>query len=175
MKKGFTLVELMIVVVLIAISVGVTGDVLTSLVRSYNKTQVTTEIEQQANFLKLKLEKELRGARNISTSANSLTFTPSSTGIPITYTVTAGHVVSRTVGSGGSAVTSDVTSNTVPGGASVFCGAGDTDCSYCFQATTTGNSTTVDTCLVMRQASGTSGASFTGKTVLKTTIVPRDY
>src|SRR3972149_8494162 len=59
---GFTLIELLLVVSLIAISVGVTGDVITSLIRSYTKTQVQNEIEQNANFASFKLEKEVRNA-----------------------------------------------------------------------------------------------------------------
>ena len=59
---GYTLVELLLVVGLLAISVGVTSDILLSLIRSYSKTQVLNELEQQANFVGLKLEKEIRNA-----------------------------------------------------------------------------------------------------------------
>ncbi|OGC50973.1 hypothetical protein A3A69_02450 [candidate division WWE3 bacterium RIFCSPLOWO2_01_FULL_37_15] len=59
---GFTLIELLLVVSLLAISVGVTGDVITSLIRSYTKIQVQNDIEQNANFASLKLEKEIRNA-----------------------------------------------------------------------------------------------------------------
>jgi prepilin-type N-terminal cleavage/methylation domain-containing protein len=167
-KRGFTLVELMIVVVLIAISVGVTGDVLTSLVRSYNKTQVTTEIEQQGNFVKLKLEKELRGARLVSSTSNRLSFTNSS-GQQVSYEVTDG-VILRKVGSGNS---NPITSKTVPGGVSVSC---TDECNpSCFVTVSSQGPTTVDVCFVMRQASTSSNlnSAFTGKTILRTTIVPR--
>jgi len=59
---GFTLVELLIVVSLVIISAGVSGDIIVSLTRSYNKTQITNEIEQNANFVMLKLEKELKNS-----------------------------------------------------------------------------------------------------------------
>jgi len=177
--KGFTLIELMIVVVLIAISVGVTGDVLTSLVRSYNKTQVTTEIEQQANFLKLKLEKELRGASNVTGGGESISFR-NTLGEAITYTVKVGNfsstgLVERKVVLGTNVSTEDVTSYTVPGGANVFCGSvgsASADCHSCFTLTP-GTPARVDICLVMRQASGQQGTSFTGKTILRSTIVAR--
>lgn len=63
-SRGFTLVELLVVVSLMIIVVGVTGDIIISLVRSYSKTQITNEIEQNANFVMTKLEKELRNASN---------------------------------------------------------------------------------------------------------------
>ncbi|KKS07178.1 hypothetical protein A3K01_01835 [candidate division WWE3 bacterium RIFOXYD1_FULL_43_17] len=64
-NKGFTLVELLVVIALLGISVGVTNDILVSLVRSYSKTQIKNEIEQQANFVGLKLERELRSAESV--------------------------------------------------------------------------------------------------------------
>lgn len=67
-NKGFTLIELLVVVSLIIITVGVTGDIIISLVRSYNKTQIANEIEQNANFVMTKLEKELRNSRSATVS-----------------------------------------------------------------------------------------------------------
>jgi len=61
-QKGFTLIELLVVVSLVIIVVGVTGDIVVSLVRSYNKTQITNEVEQNATFVITKMEKELRNA-----------------------------------------------------------------------------------------------------------------
>lgn len=66
-QKAFTLVELLVVVSIIIITVGVVGDILVSIIRSYNKTQVTNEIEQNANFVMLKLEKELKNAVSVNT------------------------------------------------------------------------------------------------------------
>ncbi len=72
-NKGFTLVELLVVVALLGISLGVTSDILISLVRSYGKTQVKNELEQQASFIGLKLEKEIRNANYVdSYPANTL-------------------------------------------------------------------------------------------------------
>ncbi|HAI62799.1 MAG: hypothetical protein UU64_C0003G0042 [candidate division WWE3 bacterium GW2011_GWF2_41_45] len=65
-EKGFTLVELLVVIALLGISIGVTSDILVSLVRSYNKTQIKNEVEQQANFVGLKLEREIRGSEGVS-------------------------------------------------------------------------------------------------------------
>ena len=69
-NTGFTLVELLLVIALIAISVTVTGDILVSLIRSYNKTNVINEIEQESNFVGQKIEKDLRNA-TIVTVQNS--------------------------------------------------------------------------------------------------------
>jgi len=64
-SSAFTLVELLLVVALLGLSLGVTTDILLSVTKSYNKTQVLNEIEQQANFVSLKMTKELRTATNI--------------------------------------------------------------------------------------------------------------
>ncbi|KKS31801.1 hypothetical protein A2380_01800 [candidate division WWE3 bacterium RIFOXYB1_FULL_43_24] len=64
--SGFTLVELLVVIALLGISIGVTSDILVSLVRSYNKTQIKNEVEQQANFVGLKLEREIRSSEGVS-------------------------------------------------------------------------------------------------------------
>ena len=50
-QSGFTLIEMLIVVVILAIVVGMTSDMLMSLIRSNTKTQVINELEQQANFV----------------------------------------------------------------------------------------------------------------------------
>jgi prepilin-type N-terminal cleavage/methylation domain-containing protein len=68
-QSGFTLIEMLIVVVILAIVVGMTSDMLMSLIRSNTKTQVINEIEQQANFVSLKIEKELRDADLVNTSS----------------------------------------------------------------------------------------------------------
>lgn len=78
-NKGFTLVELLIVVSLIIITVGVASDIVVIVVRSYNKTQITNEVEQNANFVLNKLEKELRNAVEVThpsegASDNEVTF-----------------------------------------------------------------------------------------------------
>lgn len=64
-KAGFTLVEMVLVVGLLAISFGVTSDILISLVRSQTKSRVMNGIEQQANFVSLSIEKELRNAVSV--------------------------------------------------------------------------------------------------------------
>lgn len=97
-QKGFTLVELVVVVGLIALTVGVTGDIILSLVRSYSRTQIETEVEQNANFAFQKIEKEIRNAERIDSitgGGTTLNFTykdASDVDIPVTYAVTSGEL-----------------------------------------------------------------------------------
>ncbi len=102
-QKGFTLLELVIVIGLMALTVGVTGDILLSLVRSYTTTQIETELEQNANFVLLKLEKELRNAESVSEiNDSSISFfikDANNSEVEVTYAVTGG-VVTRQVGAG---------------------------------------------------------------------------
>src|SRR3990167_7157761 len=89
---GFTLVELLIVVALVIISAGVTSDIILTLIRSYNKTRISNEIEQNGNFVILRLERELRDASNVDTTQSS------STKLVFTILNAAGRSEERRVG-----------------------------------------------------------------------------
>ncbi|MEN9389801.1 MAG: hypothetical protein RLY61_885 [Candidatus Parcubacteria bacterium] len=90
-KKGFTLVELLIVIGLIGITVGVTGDIILTLIRSYSKTQATTDVERVASFAVGKLEKEFKNATSVTNvTARSITFETKafdSSPIAVTYNI----------------------------------------------------------------------------------------
>ena len=127
---GFTLIELVVVIALLGIAIGVTNDILVSLIRSHNKTQVATEIEQQANFVSLKMEKELRNARSITKPVYdpSLDFSTGDTlkfetrdGTTISYTVDSSGLITRSLND--SATSTKLTSNASPSGVYVECGA----------------------------------------------------
>lgn len=100
LSRGFTLIELLIVIALVAIVAGVSADIVLSIVRSYTKTRVQTEVEQSANFALLKLEKELKSATSLinppSPSSNSITFERG--GSIITYQVLANGTLERVEG-----------------------------------------------------------------------------
>ncbi len=65
-SAGYTLIELLIVIGLIGLTVGVTGDIILSLVRSYAKTQATNELERSTNFVVSKIEKEFKNATSVN-------------------------------------------------------------------------------------------------------------
>jgi prepilin-type N-terminal cleavage/methylation domain-containing protein len=120
-KRGFTLIELLLVVSLIGIAFGVTSDILISLVRSQVKTQVMNSLEQQANFVSLKIEKDLRNAYAVVANSDG------SDGFEITgrvdgvaYTVVykyTGSVITRQEDS----LSLPLTDTSAPGGVAVTC------------------------------------------------------
>ena len=165
-SKGFTLIELVIVVAILAITLTITSDILISLVRSNNKTRIQNELEQQSNFVSLKLEKELRNAQSVDSSENtelSLTLENSE---EITYSLNEGNGVLLRDKDG---TTDPVTSAHEPGGVSVSCGS-----SGCFNVEGT-TPQRVNVSLVFEPStSGTLGTSFTGKVEVNTTVVLRN-
>ncbi|NMB91602.1 prepilin-type N-terminal cleavage/methylation domain-containing protein [candidate division WWE3 bacterium] len=169
-QKGFTLIELLLVIALLAISIGVTNDILISLIRSNNKTQVMNEIEQQSNFVSLKVEKELRNARAINNpvSGSSGTILSFSTrnGDTIEYEVLSG-VIYRKLNSGNAIA---VTSSASPGGVIVSCSNGVDSCFSTFGV----NPQIVSINMDFTQAQPSAGRSYTGKVGIKSTIVVRN-
>ena len=129
-NKGFTLVELLVVIALLGISIGVTNDILVSLVRSYNKTQIKNEVEQQANFVGLKLERELRSATGTTSTGYTNTLTISKEGsVSVTYKLNGNKLqVENPTGSTAVALTSSLGA----GGVSVSCMLNMLTCSTCF-------------------------------------------
>lgn len=166
-NKGFTLVELLLVVTLIAISVGLTNDVLISLVRSYSKTQVKSEIEQQANFAALKMQKELRGAQNVQLNTSSrLYFCPadsSCTGWLSLYQVDSNVLYTGTIST---RYPLTYRSTTGLNGVNVTCGA-----SGCFRILNS-NPTVIGIDMIFSSASTTN--AYKGTVHIRDTIVVRN-
>jgi hypothetical protein len=155
----------LLVIALLSISVGVTGDILLSLVRSFSKTQILTEIEQQSNFVSQKLEKELKSASSVSlpivdTSGDILIFT-TDTG-NVTYELKSGVLLRGPI---------PITSNEKPGGVQVTCGCPDT--SGCFHHEDSSVPKVVSFCLVFKQADTGAMTPFTGDITIKKTVVLR--
>ena len=163
-QKGFTLIEMLLVVLLLALTIGLTGDMLLSLIRSNTKTQVMNEIEQQANFVTLKLEKELRDAldANISNGGNTLTIKLRSNS-DVTYNLN-GNILRRSVRIPLSYV--NLTSSASPGGVAVSCTGG------CFQITGT-DPKVVRTNMIFRQAQAGAGTTYRGEVKIESSIVIR--
>lgn len=170
---GFTLIELMLVITLMAISVGVTSDILVTLVRSSNKTQVNNEIEQQSGFVTSKLEKELRNALKIITASGDVNVLVLKTidGRTVTYTVdtTAGTISRTEVSADGlTSITLPLTVNAT-GGVKVSCPNGG----KCF--TISGVSPQIVSYQIQfDQAQIGAGASYKGSITLTNTVVIRN-
>ena len=169
-NRGFTLIELLVVVSLTIIVVGVTGDIVISLVRSYNKTQITNEVEQNANFIITKLEKELRNATSVSNlTATELEFVrglPTGNSETITYTIKDDGTIVREIGGSGLGEVLLV-NNTPPGGVYLIPGTSVfTDGSFA------GGPTVVKINLSLRQI-GDPTVQFTQNIDLESTIVVR--
>ena len=127
-NKGFTLIELLLTVALITITMGVSSNIILSITRSYTKTQSNNELEMNANYLFLKLERELRSAISVDQPVHNLTSATLSfrdkNNIPVSYTVyypivspyAAGYVTRTYNGTG-----LNITDNNATTGVSVFC------------------------------------------------------
>ncbi len=178
-QKGFTLIELLLVIALMSIAVGVTGDILVSLIRSYNKSNVLNEIEQNANFVSQKLGKELRNATqvvsldpvgasppNLGDAFNEIEMLDRN-GTAITYKVTVGGVITRKVGAGAD---ENLTINSPPNGVKASCIGGATNC-----FTLIGTSPQVVKISIRIEQSGSPTSKvFQGNIDIEDTIVIRD-
>jgi prepilin-type N-terminal cleavage/methylation domain-containing protein len=170
-QQGFTLVELLLVIALLSISIGVTGDIMVSLTRSYNKTTVVNEIEQQVNFIGLKLEKELRNATNVTANSTQMQFDSGTGTVCYNYsngnlyrTASAGICTYSTAAADALVATPSINQSLL--GVNATCGAN------CFSVTST-SPQVVDIDMTFSQASG-GGVSFSGNIVLRNTIVIRN-
>ena len=175
-QRGFTLIELLLVIALMAIAVGVTSDILVTLIRSFNKGQVLNEIEQSANFVSQKMGKELRNANEITALdpadptpmqvgdvGTEITFLDSQ-GASINYSIASG-VINRDAGTGAT----PLTSNAPPTGVSVSCIVSN----ECFKLLET-NPQVIQIGIAMSQATGTGSVVFEGDVTIEDTIVIRD-
>jgi prepilin-type N-terminal cleavage/methylation domain-containing protein len=174
-NKGFTLVELLLTVALMGISFGVTSDILLTIMRSFNKTTVMGEIEQQANFVNEKMEKELRNSNGVTLdSSNTIHFKdPSGSIVYYDIDLTAGHnVLYRSVGSTSRVLANAVTMNSylvanTVGGVNVTCP------SNCFTVSN-GKPDIVQYNMVFTQAQASPNSSYTGQVTLSNTVVVRN-
>ena len=65
-KKGFTLLELLVVTAIMAVLIGISTTVFISILRSQNKTNVTNEVRQNATLAIDLFERDVRSARGIN-------------------------------------------------------------------------------------------------------------
>ena len=75
--QGFTLIELILVIGILTISIGVSSDIVLTLIKSYSKAQTNNEVEQNADFVMNRIQRDLfaNATSIVSVSSNKLTFT----------------------------------------------------------------------------------------------------
>jgi prepilin-type N-terminal cleavage/methylation domain-containing protein len=167
MKNGFTLVELLVVIGLVLIIGTVGTNVITSILRSYNKAHIINEVEQNGNYVLSLMENQIRNAQSVSPTGttSSLTVTTQE-GATITYTITSAGgigVVQKT--SGG--VTEVLSNNNLTTGVNI-----DTTNSHFVVSTATPSS--VQIVLRLTQAPNAPGrVDYQAETTLRTTVVVR--
>ena len=166
MKKGFTLVELLISVGLVLIIGTIGTSVIASILRSYNKAHIINEIEQNGNYVLSLMESQIRNARSVSptdTTTQTLTVT-SQGGSSSTFYI---------IDSGGTGVvrkdTEVLTNNDLVSGVDV-----DTTLSQSYFEVSGTTPPTVKIVLRLTQAPDAPGrVDYHAETTLQTTVVVR--
>jgi prepilin-type N-terminal cleavage/methylation domain-containing protein len=160
-SKGFTLIELIVVVSLLVIIGGVGASIFASVFRSYNKANIINRVEQNGNYALSVMESQIRNAQSVSptgvTCVDTLTIT-SQEGTDTEYRITS-DVVQRTVGGAVEPLTgSDVRVLDPP--------------DSCFTISS-GTPSVVTIVLTLAQASGMTRVDYQAETTLRTTVVVR--
>lgn len=85
--NGFTLMEVVIAVGLLALVSTVSVSVVTNLLRSAVKSQAGVDIEQTSNFVLLKLKNDLNKAVSVTVASDTLTINQGSTLGSVSYSI----------------------------------------------------------------------------------------
>lgn len=83
-RKGFTLVEILVVIGILSVVGTVAGSVLISSFRSYNKSDAQNNLEQQGNYALAFIMRRLRNARRVEPDETACTTLDRSSGIILT-------------------------------------------------------------------------------------------
>lgn len=79
--------ELLLSVGLLALVIGLSADIIVTLVRTNTKIQVLNEVEQEANFIFLRLQKDIRSALSATVTGGTQLSLPQADGTIIDYQV----------------------------------------------------------------------------------------
>lgn len=73
-KNGFTMIELLVVLAVLGIIAAIGGEILMTVIRTYNKANIIGELQQNGNYVLSQLEEEIRESGAVSqTSSHDLT------------------------------------------------------------------------------------------------------
>ena len=86
MKKGFTLVELMVVVGILSIIMLVISQPVASIIKYQRESQTTDNMRDNLQFVINKMEKELKTSSGVSISGSTLRFTDQN-GVRVEYSL----------------------------------------------------------------------------------------
>ncbi len=86
-RSGFTLIELLLSISLLALSIGISSDIIVTLVRTYTKAQIFNDTELAANFVFQKMQNDIKSSVSATVNGNTLGLTKKD-GTAITYVVT---------------------------------------------------------------------------------------
>jgi prepilin-type N-terminal cleavage/methylation domain-containing protein len=74
-KKGFTLIEVLVVIGVLTVVAGLGASIFSSLLRSYNKAHIVNELEQNGNFVLSIMEQQIRNAVDVREITNGIELT----------------------------------------------------------------------------------------------------
>lgn len=71
LKRGYTLIELLVSIGIISIVAAIGVDIFLNITRSYNKANIITQIEQNGNLALSQMSYEIRNARSVSPTSGT--------------------------------------------------------------------------------------------------------
>lgn len=97
-NQGFTLIEILIVIALMAVLTGVGADLFINSLKAYQKSQIMNQLSQNGNYVMSTILNNARNAKEISLEGtNRLTITDPSQ-ITTIFTITSETIGEKTVG-----------------------------------------------------------------------------
>lgn len=97
-NRGFTLIEILIVIALMAVLTGVGADLFINSLKAYQKSQIMNQLSQNGNYVMTTILNTARNAKEISLEGtNKLTITDSSQILTI-FTLTSETIGGKSVG-----------------------------------------------------------------------------